>query len=217
MKKIFASTKTVEKKLKKVDWRAFGAGVIGVDEVGRGCLAGPVFAAAVFWTEDHRKIKVTDSKLLTPEKREELSLMIHEHYIVAVGQACAREIEELNILQASLLAMHRAIEQVEKSLPAEFSEPVSLLVDGNQKIPSLCKDRQFTLIKGDLRCAPISAASIVAKVARDRMMRDQALIYPQYGFEQHKGYLTKVHQEALAKWGPCEIHRRSFAGVKELL
>lgn len=217
MSKNPSSTKSVEKKLEKVDWRAFGDGVIGVDEVGRGCLAGPVYAAAVFWTQDHEQVKVTDSKLLTPQRREELAHLIRQNYVVAVGQACAREIEELNILQASLLAMHRAIEGVEKQLEGKTDEPISLLVDGNQKIPSLPRERQFTLIKGDLRCAPISAASIVAKVARDQMMKEQASIYPQYGFESHKGYLTKKHQLALAKWGPCEIHRRSFAGVKELL
>jgi ribonuclease HII len=193
-----------------MDWRTFSpAPVIGVDEVGRGCLAGPVYAAAVSFNSDILSDLVTDSKLLSESRREELSLEILKHHQVGIGFASVEEIDEINILQASLLAMKRAVKQLGVSSG-------HLLIDGNMKIPKM--PRAFTqtpVVKGDLRVALISAASIVAKVTRDQWMKDLSREYPQYGFELHKGYGTSFHQKNIALHGPCKFHRRTFAGVKE--
>ncbi len=195
-----------------MDWREFSpTPVIGVDEVGRGCLAGPVYAAAVIFKSDNLSDMVTDSKLLSEERREEMAALILKEHQVSIGYATVEEIDELNILQASLLAMKRAIEQL--GVPGGH-----VLIDGNMKIPGLAAEfLQTTLVKGDLRVAPISAASIVAKVARDRLMKDLGAQYPHYGFETHKGYSTPEHKENIVTHGPCGVHRRSFAGVKEHL
>ena len=195
--------------LPKIDWRKFGpAPVIGVDEVGRGCLAGPVYAAAVIFDSGELQNTVTDSKLLSEERREELALLIKEKHKVGIGYATVEEIDEINILQASLLAMKRAIENLGVTSG-------HVLVDGNQKIPNLVGFEQTTVIKGDLRAAPISAASIVAKVTRDNLMKDLGAKFPVYGFQEHKGYSTPVHKKSIVENGPCDHHRKSFAGVKE--
>jgi ribonuclease HII len=199
------------KELPKIDWHQFSPSpVIGVDEVGRGCLAGPVFAAAVIFNSDHLSELVTDSKLLSECRRSEMAKEILASHRVGIGSASVEEIDELNILQASLLAMKRAIENL-------GVKSGHILVDGNQKIPGLFNFQQTTIIKGDLRVAPISAASIVAKVTRDQLMKDLGVQFPVYAFEKHKGYSTLIHKKAIADNGPCEMHRRTFAGVKEHL
>jgi ribonuclease HII len=148
--------------LPKIDYKIFEpAPIIGVDEVGRGCLAGPVYAAAVIFKTDLLQDLVTDSKLLTEKRREELAEIILKEHHVGIGSATVDEIDEINILNAALLAMKRAIESL-----GVLSGHV--LVDGNKKIPNLNGFHQTTIVKGDLRVAPISAASIVAKVTRDR-------------------------------------------------
>lgn len=184
--------------------------VIGVDEVGRGCLAGPVYAAAVIIDPGQDYSQYTDSKVLSAQRREKLSAHIKMHHRVSIGFATVKEISQLNILYAALLAMKRAV----LGLGVDGGH---VLVDGNKMIPDLRGFKQTTVIKGDLRAAPIAAASIVAKVTRDQLMLDEAERYPQYGFEKHKGYSTAIHKEAIKQWGPCAIHRPSFAGVKEYL
>lgn len=204
------------KSLEPIDWRSFCTKdpdykIIGVDEVGRGCLAGPVYASAVSFNSDILSDLVTDSKLLSEKRRTELSIEIQKHHHVGLGFATVEEIDELNILQASLLAMKRAVEAL--GLKAGH-----LLIDGNQKIPNMAKEfQQTTVIKGDLRVAPISAASIVAKVTRDELMKNLGVTFPQYGFEAHKGYSTVVHKKSIAEHGPCIWHRKSFSGVKEFV
>lgn len=210
-----------ELNLEPVDWNELGPCVIGVDEVGRGCLAGPVYAAAVLFRQGETPLEVTDSKKLSEARRNQAAALIHAERLVCVAEASVDEIDQINILQASLLAMWRAVEGLRAKLPASeqessFSWPV--VVDGHMKIPRLdLRQPQVTLVKGDLRCAPVSAASIVAKVARDNLMKESATGFPGYGFEVHKGYLTPTHKQALASLGPCELHRKTFAGVKELL
>lgn len=204
------------KSFEPIDWRSFSSRdpdhqVIGVDEVGRGCLAGPVYAAAVSFKSDILADLVTDSKLLSEKRREELAQEILHHHHVGIAFATVEEIDELNILQASLLAMKRAVEKLEARCG-------HVLIDGNQKIPHLpAHFQQTTVVKGDLRVALISAASIVAKVTRDQLMKDMALQYPHYGFEKHKGYSTLIHKQSIALHGPCPHHRKSFSGVKEHL
>ena len=196
-------------KFSKIDWRTYSpVPIIGVDEVGRGCLAGPVYAAAVIFRSEELSNLVTDSKLLSEERREELAAKILRAHQVGIGSASVEEIDELNILQASLLAMKRAVESLGVS-------GCHVLVDGNQKIPGLRGFQQTAIVKGDLRVAPISAASIVAKVTRDRLMKELGEKFPHYGFEAHKGYSTPNHKESIVQHGPCEWHRKSFAGVKE--
>lgn len=195
----------------KIDWTEFSpTPVIGVDEVGRGCLAGPVYAAAVIFRSDSLNDLVTDSKLLSEKRRDELAELILKEHQVGIGSATVEEIDEINILNAALLAMKRAVEQLGVSSG-------HVLVDGNKKIPGLKGFEQTTVVKGDLRVAPISAASIVAKVTRDRLMKDLGVQYPHYGFEVHKGYSTPVHKQSIATHGPCLVHRKSFAGVKEFV
>lgn len=199
-----------------IDWRSYTKSdpsykVIGVDEVGRGCLAGPVYAAAVSFNSDVLSDLVTDSKLLSEKRREQLADEILLHHQVGIAFATVEEIDELNILQASLLAMKRAVEKLE-------IKSGHLLIDGNQKIPKMSGEfEQTTVVKGDLRVALISAASIVAKVTRDRLMKEMSLHYPQYGFEAHKGYSTVTHKKSIEHYGPCIHHRKTFSGVKEHL
>ena len=218
-------------KLKRFDWTSLvPQPVIGVDEVGRGCLAGPVYAAAAIVPPEHiqalRKLGVTDSKLLTAEKRARLTIEILRLCRVGVGFATHDEIDEINILQASFLAMKRAILELQRDLQgAPFGlETAHILIDGNQRIPmrgaefeGLSTCSQTTLIKGDLRALPIAAASIVAKVTRDQMMTEAAREFPVYGFEQHKGYAALNHRKAIEEHGPSRIHRKSFSGVREFL
>lgn len=195
------------------DWRSLELRpVIGVDEVGRGCLAGPVFAAAVILPDDFNLEGVTDSKLLSESRREELSAKIHEVASVGIGFASVSEIDRLNILGATFTAMIRAIENLSGASAVGLGH---VLVDGNQRIRGLEGYKQTTLVKGDLRAAPIAAASIVAKVARDTMMKKLAEKYPVYGFESNKGYGAATHLAAIQKHGPCVHHRSTFAGVRE--
>jgi len=177
--------------------------IAGVDEVGRGCLAGPVYAAAVILPKPCRLPGLNDSKKLPREERERLAPLIEQRAIAfAVACASVEEIDRINILQASLLAMRRAVDLL-------LQKPTLCLVDGN--IPPKLECEVQTVIGGDGRHRCIMAASVLAKVARDAELRRLDLEFPGYGFAQHKGYATPEHQEALRKLGPCGIHRMSFA------
>lgn len=182
--------------------------IIGVDEVGRGCLAGAVYAAAVILDESKDLSAFTDSKLISASRREELSLQIQSEHKVAIAFATVSEIARLNIFHASLLAMRRAVNALRV-------EEGHVLVDGKFTIPRLKGFPQTAVIKGDLRVKSIAAASIVAKVARDSQMIKLGKKYPQYGFESHKGYSTPEHKQAIKKWGVLNIHRKTFLGVRE--
>ncbi|MBR1566180.1 MAG: ribonuclease HII [Oscillospiraceae bacterium] len=176
--------------------------ICGVDEAGRGPLAGPVCAAAVILPEGLEIDGLNDSKKLTEKKREALYDPIREQAIAyGIAFATVEEIEELNILNATFLAMNRAIEQLD---PA----PELALIDGNRNTGIRFASR--CVVKGDARCADIAAASVLAKVTRDRYMLEMASMYPAYHFEQHKGYGTKLHYDALLEHGPSPIHRMSF-------
>ena len=181
--------------------------VAGVDEVGRGCWAGPVYAAAAILPDGFKHRHLHDSKLVEAECRAELSAFLCSHPDVAwaIGIASLEEIEVHNILRASLLAMRRAVAALKV-------QPHLCLIDGHMKAGLAC--REVTVIKGDARCPSIAAASVIAKVARDRAMRELAALYPHYGFENHKGYGTPEHQHALALHGPSSIHRRTFKPVR---
>lgn len=182
--------------------------IAGCDEVGRGPLAGPVLAACVILPSDCDHSIFKDSKALSHARRVKLAKIIKE--ITgnwAIGIASPEEIDEINILQASLLAMKRAV----LSLPLEPAD--FLLVDGKFQIPLSLP--QLTLIKGESKSSSIAAASILAKVARDKIMEKYHEKYPLYGFNQHKGYPTRHHREAIREHGPCSIHRLSFRGVRE--
>lgn len=176
--------------------------VCGADEAGRGPLAGDVFAAAVIFSADTVIDGINDSKKLTPKKREQLfEEIVEKAEYFSIQRAYVAEIEEINILQSAMLAMKRAVEDIECT-------PDIVLIDGN-KTPNLsCKTE--AVVKGDAKSQCIAAASILAKVARDKYMEEMALEYPQYRFEKHKGYGTKLHYEMLDKFGPCPIHRLSF-------
>lgn len=177
--------------------------VAGIDEAGRGCLAGPVYAAAVILDKNHGIRGLDDSKQLKPAVREDLFEQIQRRAVAyAIARAELDEIERLNILHASMLAMQRAVEALN---PA----PRHCLVDGN-RLPVLACSAE-AVVEGDAIHAPIMAASILAKVARDREMQRLDAEFPGYGFAQHKGYGTPVHLEALRRLGPCTIHRMSFA------
>lgn len=183
--------------------------VAGVDEAGRGPLAGPVIAAAVILAADDDVTGLRDSKQLTARRREILAAEIRTRAVAwALGAAEAEEIDRINILQASLRAMSRAV----AALPVA---PARVLVDGNQTPRVACEVR--AVIGGDRSIPAVSAASILAKVARDRLMAELDRIYPNYGFARHKGYPTAAHREALVKFGPCPAHRRSFAPVRAAL
>ena len=182
--------------------------VAGVDEVGRGPLAGDVVAAAVILTDSPPE-GVTDSKMLTPERREALAERIRDEAVSwALGRATLAEIDELNILQASLLAMRRAVE-------ALHIQPSLVLVDGN-RLPKWPYEAR-AIVKGDLTEPSIGAASILAKVQRDAEMLALHEHYPAYGFDRHKGYPTKAHLAALETAGISPVHRRSFGPVRRLL
>lgn len=181
--------------------------VAGVDEAGRGPLAGPVVAGAVILTADLDHTPFKDSKKMTAKGREKVFALLEELQVpMAVGICSAQEIDEINILQASLLAMKRAVAELSQS-------PAFLLVDGKFTIKMDLP--QEALIKGESKSASIAAASIVAKVTRDRLMFDYDVQYPLYNFKQHKGYPTKAHKAVIAEHGPCPIHRLSFKGVQE--
>ncbi len=181
--------------------------ICGVDEAGRGPLAGPVCAAAVILHPNQIIEGVNDSKKLTEKKREALFGVIKKDALAySIAFATVEEIEEMNILNATMLAMRRAVEGLE--VPADYA-----MIDGN-RLPPLDIPCEY-VIKGDAKSASIAAASILAKVSRDRLCYEYAVKYPQYGFEKHKGYGTKAHTEAILEYGPCEIHRMSF--LKKLL
>ena len=199
----------MKNEIETIDWlhfenEAYAKGytcVCGVDEAGRGPLAGPVCAAAVVLPKGHIISGVNDSKKLTEKKREALFDVIKEEAVAySIATASEKEIDELNILQATYLAMKRAIEGLGIANYA--------MIDGNRipplDIPAKC------IIKGDSKSMSIAAASILAKVTRDRYMLEMAEKYPQYQFEKHKGYGTKLHYQMLDEFGPCELHRQSF-------
>jgi ribonuclease HII len=189
--------------------RPEGAAIIaGVDEVGRGCWAGPVFAAAAILPDGLEHEHLHDSKTLKAGHRAELSEFLCGHAEVrwSVGVASVEEIETHNILGASLLAMRRAVEGLRV-------QPHLCLVDGNRKAGLAC--REITVIDGDAQCPSIAAASVIAKVARDLVMAELAVLYPGYGLENHKGYGTPEHARALTLHGPCPIHRRTFQPIRK--
>jgi len=195
--------------------------VAGLDEVGRGPLAGPVVAAAVILPRGFVHAEIKDSKLLSPKQRDRLAPMIQQQAVSwGLGVVEVGEIDRINILQASLLAMVKA-------LGALKAPPDCLLIDGTQAIPAklfqgsrwsmMASVYQQTIVKGDQLCLSIAAASIVAKVARDEMMVGFDRQFPEYGFAGHKGYGSAMHLEALRRHGPSPIHRKSFAPVRHII
>jgi ribonuclease HII len=233
--------------------------VIGVDEAGRGPLAGPVVACAVtlrnmscypersggsrsnmgsgdlsgFFANTQNDNKewnlVRDSKKLSEKQREKIFDFIQENFHVGIGLCSHETIDRMNILEASFLAMKKAVQDLERNMRQETSDKefpklrttnyelrTIVLVDGNKGIPNFSME-QKAIVGGDRIVKSISAASIIAKVTRDRLMKEMHKKYPQYGFDKHKGYGTKLHMETLIKFGPCEIHRKSFAPVEKAL
>jgi ribonuclease HII len=192
--------------MKKYERENAGLGLLcGIDEVGRGPLAGPVYAAAVILPEDSDILYLNDSKKLSEKKREELYDVIMEKAVaVGIGSSTCERIDEINILQATYEAMTKAVNSLSV-------KPGGLLIDAVH-IPQLEEYKQISIIKGDAKSASIAAASIIAKVTRDRIMKDYAKEYPEYGFDSNKGYGSADHIAALKKYGPCPIHRRSFIG-----
>lgn len=183
--------------------------IAGVDEAGRGPLAGPVVAGAVILPENCDYQQFKDSKKLTPKRRERLYQVLQDMQIpIGVGIAGCEEIDKINILQASLLAMKRAID-------ALALNPDYILVDGKFPVPVMVP--QESLIKGEQKSASIAAASIIAKVTRDNMMFEIHKQFPQYNFIKHKGYPTKEHKQLIIEHGPSIVHRKTFRGVRELL
>ncbi len=182
--------------------------IAGIDEAGRGPLAGPVVAASCILPPGIAFDSLNDSKKLTPKQRELLfeQLKNTPGVIFGVGKASAKEIDEINILQATFLAMQRAVDAMEQV-------PDYLLIDGNRS-PLFSTPRE-TIIGGDALSVSIAAASIIAKVLRDRIMEKIDEKWPEYGFKKHKGYGTKIHMEALETWGPCPEHRMDFSPVKK--
>ena len=179
----------------------------GVDEAGRGPLAGPVVASAVIVRDFSFSAAINDSKKMTPKSRERAYEEILAKCVVGIGIVESKRIDEINILQAALAAMEEAVSKLAE-------QPDCLLIDGN-KTPKL-PFRQFAIVDGDAKSFSIACASVVAKVTRDRMMEYYDEIYPQYGFGKHKGYGTKEHVDAVRKNGPCEIHRKSFEPIRSL-
>ena len=180
----------------------------GVDEVGRGSLIGPVYAAAVILNKSINKKLLKDSKSLTKDKRKELDKYIKENSIWAVGQASAKEIEKINILHASLLAMKRAILKLNK-------KPSLVLIDGN-KLPNLKNYKLEYVIKGDQKIPSISAASIIAKVSRDRFITNLSKQFSGYGWDTNLGYGTREHLKAIRKLGVTKYHRKTFSPISGL-
>ena len=181
----------------------------GVDEVGRGSLIGPVYAAAVILQKSVNKKLLKDSKKLSKEKREELYYYIKKNSIWAIGQASTREIEKINILQASLLAMKRAITKLKR-------KPSLILIDGN-KLPDLKNYNLKYIIKGDQKIASISAASIIAKVSRDKFIKKLSKQFNGYGWDTNSGYGTKEHLKAIKKLGITKYHRKTFSPISNFV
>ena len=181
--------------------------IAGIDEAGRGPLAGPVVSAAVILPVKFRNSEITDSKKLSPQKRQRLYDVIYAQAVsIGIGIVDPIEIDRINILQASLLAMAMAVENLDP-------RPDYLLIDGI--FPISTDLPQQPIAKGDALSISIAAASIIAKVTRDRLMQKYHHYYPQFNFQKHKGYPTLAHREAIRKYGCCPIHRKSFKGVKE--
>lgn len=181
--------------------------VAGIDEVGRGPLAGPVVSAAVILPENHYILGLNDSKKLTVNKRNQLYKQITDEAVaVGIGIISAKEIDEVNILQATKKSMLAALQNLQV-------QPDLLLIDAVQ-LDSIYPE--WSIVKGDMNSVSIAAASIIAKVTRDQLMTDYESQYPGYGFQEHKGYGTKRHLEAIRQFGPCPIHRTSFAPIKSL-
>ena len=183
--------------------------IAGVDEVGRGSLIGPVYAAAVILKKSINRKLLKDSKSLTKNKREIIALHIKKNSAWAIGKASTKEIEKLNILNASLLAMKRAIKKLKK-------KPTLTLIDGN-KLPEIKNYKLKSVIKGDQKIPSISAASIIAKVARDKLMKKMACKYKSYKWEINAGYGTKYHIKAIKKYGITEFHRKTFKPIHNIL
>ena len=182
--------------------------IAGVDEVGRGSLIGPVYAAAVILNKSIKKELLKDSKSLTKSNREVLSKYIKENSVWSIGKASVKEIEKINILQASLLAMKRAIKKLKK-------KPTHVLIDGN-KIPKIKYYNLKSIIKGDQKIPSISAASIIAKVARDRMITNLGKKFKGYYLDQNSGYGTKQHLRAIKKLGVTSQHRKTFSPINKI-
>ncbi|SMC88121.1 RNase HII [Desulfocicer vacuolatum DSM 3385] len=194
-----------EKKALQAGYRS----VAGIDEAGRGPLAGPVVSAAVILPPGFTASGVNDSKKLTPRKRDLMfDIIMDQALAVSTGIATVEEIDDVNILKASLLSMLRAANGL-------CLKPDFLLIDGKFTIESSLP--QQAVIKGDSKSISIAAASIIAKVTRDRIMKKLHVQYPQYGFDRHKGYPTALHKKAVMEFGPCPVHRKTFKGVKEFL
>ncbi|MDP7557448.1 MAG: ribonuclease HII [Nitrospinaceae bacterium] len=183
--------------------------IVGVDEAGRGPLAGPVVAAAVAYAPEWQLAGLDDSKKLSPQARERLFPIIKDQALGhGIGIVDVATIDEINILQAALLAMKYAV----SALP---EKPDILLIDGNKRI--VTEVEQWTIVKGDSLSQSIAAASVLAKVTRDRLMEKYHEEFPQYEFDRHKGYGTRLHRDLIREHGPCSIHRRTFKGVKEFV
>jgi ribonuclease HII len=182
--------------------------VAGVDEVGRGSLIGPVYAAAVVLNKSINRRLLKDSKILSKSKREVLSKYIKKNSIWAIGKASTKEIEKINILNASLLAMERAVKKLKK-------KPVLVLVDGN-KLPEMKNYKLKSIIKGDQKIPSISAASIIAKVTRDKMITNLAKNYKGYYWDQNYGYGTKKHLRAIKNLGITRHHRKTFSPINKV-
>lgn len=193
--------------------------IIGIDEAGRGPLAGPVVASAVilkYWdsvTQYPLFELIRDSKTLSEKQREKLFEFIHEHFHVGVGICNHKTIDRVNILEATYLAMKKALTDLNGKINRD--ENCIILIDGNREIPNLSLE-QWTIVGGDGSVRSISAASIVAKVTRDRIMKKMHEKYPEYGFIRHKGYGTKNHLENIKLYGACPIHRLSFRPLNKL-
>lgn len=201
----------VEKKVRKAGFSL----IIGIDEAGRGPLAGPVVAAAVALKKHSPPFQVRDSKKLSAAQREKAFHKIYEYAHVGVGIMSEGVIDEVNILQATFLAMHNAVEQLLSGLPFSdkrrkiSEEKICLLIDGNQFRSDL-PYRFKTIVKGDEQVSSIACASIIAKVTRDRILNLYDRVFPQYGFSRHKGYPTRRHKQAIRQWGMSSIHRKTF-------
>lgn len=186
--------------------------IAGVDEAGRGPLAGPVVSAAVILPENFSCMGIDDSKKLSEKKRLAMFPIIQEQAVcIATGIASHDEIDKINILQASLLSMKRAVENL--SIPPDFHVPDFLLIDGMFLLDTDID--QAAIPKGDSKSISIAAASIIAKVTRDAIMEELHEKYPVYNFSQHKGYPTRAHKKTILNHGPCPVHRQTFKGVKE--
>lgn len=191
--------------------------ICGVDEAGRGPLAGAVYASAVILDSNHPIAGLADSKKITEKKRDALAIEIKQHALAwAIATSSVEEIDEINILQASLLAMKRAVEAMQKDFSEVLNgQAIHVQVDGNKR-PNISLSCEV-IVKGDSKVQAISAASILAKTARDANLYELDKQYPMYGFAQHKGYPTKAHMALLQEHGVSPVHRRSYGPVKKLL